>query len=125
MDAPSLRPRPMSDKRGLSDLSLSLLVANGVVSLKPVLVLVFPLMLAACATESTGPMSVGNGTFVVSRQAGAFPSGREPLLVDAIKEAQAKCASSGKSVKLISQTENPGPYIMGNYPKATVVYSCD
>ena len=82
-------------------------------------------MLAACATESTGPVSVGNGTFVVSRQAGAFPSGREPLLVDAIKEAQAKCSGNGKAVKLISQTENPGPYVMGNYPKATVVFSCE
>ncbi len=125
MEATSLRPRPMSDNRGLSDLSLSLLVAKGVVSLKPALVLVLPVMLAACATESTGPMAVGNGTFVVSRQAGAFPSGREPLLVDAIKEAQAKCSSNGKAVRLISQTENSGPYVMGNYPKATVVFACE
>lgn len=125
MDAPSLRPRPMSDNRGLSDLSLSLLVAKGVVSLKPVLVLVLPVMLAACATESTGPVSVGNGTFVVSRQAGAFPSGREPLLVEALGEAQTKCSSAGKSVRLVSQSENSGPYIMGNYPKATVVFACE
>ena len=93
--------------------------------MKRVFLTAAPLMLAACATESTGPMAVGNGTFVVSRQAGALPSGREPLLVDAIKEAQAKCSSSGKAVKLISQTENPGPYVMGNYPKATVVFSCE
>lgn len=125
MDAPSLRPRPMSDNRRLLALSLSLLVANGVVSLKLVLALVLPPMLAACATESTGPVSAGNGTFVVSRQAGAFPSGREPLLVEALGEAQAKCASTGKAMKLISQAENSGPYIMGNYPKATVVFTCE
>ncbi len=125
MEATSLRPRPMSDNHGLFDLSLSLLVANGVVSLKPVLALLLPLMLAACATESTGPVSAGNGTFVVSRQAGAFPSGREPLLVEALGEAQAKCANTGKAMRLISQAENSGPYIMGNYPKATVVFTCE
>ena len=115
----------MSDNRSLFALSLSLLVVNGVVSLKPAFAIVLPLMLAACATESTGPVSAGHGTFVVSRQAGAFPSGREPLLVEAIGEAQAKCTNTGKTMKLISQTENSGPYIMGNYPKATVVFSCE
>lgn len=115
----------MSDKRRASTYDLSPIVAIGVDSLKSALALVFPFVLAACATESTGPVSVGNDTFVVSRQAGAFPSGREPLLVDAIKEAQAKCSSNGKAVRLISQTENSGPYVMGNYPKATVVFACE
>lgn len=82
------------------------------------------LSLVGCATSSTGPMAAGNDTFVVSRQAGAFPSGREPLLAEAIAEANAKCTSLNKALKLISSTENPGPYILGNYPKATVVFSC-
>ena len=93
--------------------------------MKLVFLIAAPLMLAACATESTGPVSAGNGTFVVSRQAGAFPSGREPLRVEALGEAQAKCANTGTAMKLISQTENSGPYIMGNYPKATVVFACE
>ena len=80
--------------------------------------------LAGCATSSTGPLSAGPDTFVVSRQAGAFPSGREPLLAEALAEANSKCASLGKSMKLISTTENPGPYILGNYPKVTAVFSC-
>jgi hypothetical protein len=81
-------------------------------------------IICGCATKSTGPVSAGPDTYVVSRQAGAFPSGREPLLVDALAEAGAKCASLGKTFKLVSQTENSGPYILGNYPKATVVFSC-
>lgn len=80
--------------------------------------------LVGCATSSTGSMAAGNDTFVVSRQAGAFPSGREPLLAEAIAEANTKCASLNKTLKLVSTTENPGPYILGNYPKATVVFSC-
>lgn len=77
-----------------------------------------------CATNSTGSVSAGPDTFAVSRQAGAFPSGREPLLTEALSEAAATCGSLKKTLKLITTTENPGPYILGNYPKATVVFSC-
>lgn len=67
--------------------------------------------LVGCATSSTGPISAGPGMFVVSRQAGAFPSGREPLLAEALAEANTKCAGLSKTMKLISTTENPGPYM--------------
>lgn len=115
----------MSDKRQCRTYDLSPIVSIWSFSLRTALLLITPFVLAACATQSTGSVAVGNGTYVVSRQAGAFPSGREPLLVEAIAEAQSKCSSTGKSVKLISQTENSGPYVMGNYPKATVVFSCE
>jgi hypothetical protein len=81
-------------------------------------------ILGGCATTSTGSVSAGSDTFVVSRQAGAFPSGREPLLTEALAEANATCAALKKTLKLLTTTENPGPYILGNYPKATVVFSC-
>ena len=87
--------------------------------------LVLPfLALAGCATTSTGAISAGQDTFMVSRQAGAFPSGREPLLAEALGEASATCGGLKKTLKVLSTTENPGPYIFGNYPKATVVFSC-
>ena len=87
---------------------------------------VFVLMstIVGCGTSSTGPVAAGSDTFVVSRQAGAFPSGREPLLAEALVEANTKCSTLGKTMKLLSTTENPGPYIFGNYPKATVIFSC-
>ena len=92
--------------------------------MKSALALLAALGLCACATSSTGPMPAGPDTFVVSRQAGAFPTGREPLLAEALAEAGAKCSSLGKVVKIVSTAENPGPYILFNYPKATVVFSC-
>ncbi len=92
--------------------------------MKITLILLATLALTACATKSTGPMSAGKDTYVISRQAGALPSGREPLLAEAIAEANTKCAGLNKTLKLLSTTENPGPYILGNYPKATVVFSC-
>jgi hypothetical protein len=83
------------------------------------------LLISGCATTSTGAMPAGNGTYVVSRQAGAFPSGREPLLAEALTEANLTCYNLKKQMKLTSTTENPGPYILGNYPKATVIFSCE
>ena len=88
------------------------------------LLLASALACVGCATTSTGAVSAGPDTFVVSRQAGALPSGREPLLSEALAEASATCAGMKKTLKVISTTENPGPYIFGNYPKATVMFSC-
>ncbi|PKG73015.1 hypothetical protein CXF86_19885 [Shewanella sp. GutCb] len=61
---------------------------------------------------------------MVSRQEGAFPSGNEPLLAEALGEANRFCSSLSKVVKLLNTHENSGPFILGNYPKATVTFSC-
>lgn len=81
------------------------------------------LLVNGCATTSTGAMPAGNGTYVVSRQAGAFPSGREPLLPDALIEANLTCYNLKKQMKLISTSENT--QILMNFPKATVIFSCE
>lgn len=82
------------------------------------------IMVSGCAGTNTGAMAAGSGTYVLSRQAGAFPSGKEPLLAEALAEGNEKCAGLNKSMKLVSTNENPGPYILGNYPKATIIFSC-
>jgi len=81
--------------------------------------------LSGCATTSTGPIAAGPDTYVISRQAGALPSGREPLLSEALSEATATCAAMKKTLKILSTSENSGPYILGNYPKATIIFSCN
>ena len=81
-------------------------------------------LLVGCATTSTGPVAAGVDTYVISRQAGAFPSGREPLLTEALAEASATCSSMKKTLTVISTNENSGPYVLGNYPKATVMFTC-
>ena len=86
--------------------------------------IVLAVLLAGCATTTTGPIAAGENTYVISRKEGAFPSGDEPLLAEAIAEANSFCASLNKVVKLIDTRENPGPYVLGNYPKATVTFSC-
>lgn len=82
------------------------------------------LSISGCATKTIGPTPAGENTFVISRQEGAFPSGDEPLLAEALGEANRFCSSLGKAFKLVNTHENSGPYILGNYPKATVTFEC-
>ena len=78
---------------------------------------------SGCAATNSGVIPVGNGTFMVSRQAGAFPSGKEPLLAEALAEANAMCASLSKSIKIITTNENM--QAIGNFPKASVIFGCE
>lgn len=80
-------------------------------------------LLAGCATTTSGPTPAGNNTYVVSRQAGMFPSGKEPLLEESLALANGMCASMKKTMKIVTVTENMQP--IGNFPKATVVFSCE
>ncbi len=82
------------------------------------------LLTASCATITTGPISAGKNTYVMSRQEGAFPSGDEPLLAEVISQANIFCKNQDREIKLINSHENSGPYILGNYPKATITFSC-
>ena len=93
--------------------------------MKKFLSLFFILSIFGCAQTNTGPMSAGKDTYVLSRQAGAFPTGKEPLLAEALTEANAKCDLEKKKLTLVSTVENPGPYVLGDYPKATVIFKCE
>ena len=77
-----------------------------------------------CATTTTGPTPVGDYKYVMSRQEGAFPSGSEPLLQEVLEQADRFCKSLNRKLELLESRENPGPYILGNYPKATITFKC-
>jgi len=81
------------------------------------------LSLVGCSTTTNGPIPAGNNTYVVSRQAGMFPSGKEPLLEESLALANSMCASMKKTMKIITVTENM--QAIGNFPKATVVFACE
>ena len=88
-----------------------------------ILLLMTTSSLAGCATSTIGPTPAGQNTYVVSRQAGMFPSGKEPLLEESLTLATGMCASMKKTMKVVTITENMQP--IGNFPKATVLFSCE
>lgn len=76
-------------------------------------------LLGACATVTTGPVPAGDDTFLISKQEGALPWDRKPLLPEAVAEANKHCVSLGKTMKVVSTNETPSPI-----GKATLVFSC-
>ncbi len=81
------------------------------------------LLASGCASTNSGAIPAGNNTYVMSKQAGMFPTGKEPLLADVLTEATSFCASQKKTLKVININENMQP--IGNFPKATVLFSCE
>ncbi len=65
---------------------------------------------------------MGSNTFIVTRQAATGFSGAGTLKADAISEASRFCESQGKVLKIVAVTEAQPPYILGNFPKAEVVF---
>lgn len=82
------------------------------------------LALAGCSTTTTGPTPSGKDQYVMSRQEGALPSGSEPLLQEVLEQANNFCKSLDKELEVIDTHENQGPFILGNYPKATIRFKC-
>jgi len=92
--------------------------------MKRLLIIMSCLILVGCATTTTGPTPVGENKYVMSRQEGALPSGDEPLLQEVLEQADRFCKSLNKKMELLDSKENPGPYIFGNYPKASITFKC-
>jgi hypothetical protein len=93
--------------------------------MKKSLTLVLVIFICGCATTTTGPTPVGENKYVMSRQEGAFPLGDKPLLHEVLEQADRFCKSLNRKLELIESRESSGPYIVGNYPKATITFKCE
>lgn len=87
---------------------------------KPILV---AFLMAGCASNS-GIVPMGEDIYMVSRQAATGFTGMGTLKADAIREAGAFCRGRGKALQVISSTESKPPYILGNFPKSEVTFTC-
>ena len=88
------------------------------------IIAVIILGITGCATTSSGPIELRDGVYMMSKKEGAFPLGLEPLLEETIEEAKVFCVSNGKTASIIDVKENEGPFVFGNYPKATITFEC-
>ena len=87
---------------------------------------IFPFLFFACGCASnSGLVAIGSDTYMVSRQAATGFSGLGTLKADAIKEASDYCAMQDMALKLIGTKEAEPPFILGNFPKAEVQFTCE
>lgn len=82
------------------------------------------LALAACAVPTTGVVPRGEGLSTVTRQGEGFWVTPDSLKVEAIKEADAHCARSGKNVKVVHTKEIPAG-VLGRWPESEVLFKCE
>ena len=81
--------------------------------------------LVGCGMSTTHPMPAGDNTYVLSSKEGAFPLGNQPLMETTLATANQHCLNQNRVLRLINTHQSPGPYILGNYPKVTITYSCN
>jgi len=81
------------------------------------------LILTGCAANS-GVVQMGEDRYMVSRQAATGFSGAGTLKAEALKEAGDHCRMLGRILVVNKVSEAQPPFILGNYPKADVEFSC-
>lgn len=87
------------------------------------LLLILLVFLSGCAQNSS-VIPMGDNTYMVSRQAASAFTGMGTLKADALKEAAAYCQSQHKELKVIQVIDAQPPFVMGNFPKSEVQFSC-
>jgi hypothetical protein len=88
-----------------------------------ILLVVFIFVLSGCEANS-GVVPMGQGTYMVSRQAATGFTGSGTLKAKALREANDFCENQGKCLKVIRVIEARPPYIFTNFPKAEVNFMC-
>jgi hypothetical protein len=81
------------------------------------------LLLTACAID-TGIVPLTDHTFTLSKQAATGFSGIEGVRESVRQEASQFCGNLQKKLKVISSYETQPPYILGNFPKADMTFTC-
>ena len=85
--------------------------------------LILAALLGNCAASSNvAPM--GPNKFMISRQAATGFSGAGSLKEEALAEGGQFCTARQKTLEVTDLTEAQPPYVMGNFPRATVQFVC-
>lgn len=80
-------------------------------------------ILAGCATPTTGIVPVGNGYYTVAHQGNGAWVKTNDLKAAVLSEANAHCEGLKKSIMVVNVKEIPaGPF--GRWPEAEAVFAC-
>jgi hypothetical protein len=82
------------------------------------------LMITGCAID-TGVVPLNNHTFTITKQAGTGFPGIDGVKEGVLQDATKYCANLHKTLKIITSQETQPPYILGNFPRADMTFSCE
>ena len=92
--------------------------------LRRIIYLCFIVMLMCGCARNTGVVSIGQDTYMISRQAATGFEGSGGIRDAALQEASKFCVSQGKSLHVILIGGHHPPYILGNFPKVDIQFMC-
>ena len=75
-------------------------------------------------SSNPGVAPLGEDQFIISRQAATGFSGQGALKIDALREAGAHCEAMGKAMTVNTTVDAKPPYILGNFPRTEITFTC-
>lgn len=81
-------------------------------------------LLAGCATPTTGVVVRGDDMYTVTRQGEGFWVTTDLLKTAALQEADAFCGARGKKLKFVHSKEIPAG-ALGRWPESEVLFRCE
>ncbi len=91
--------------------------------MRKIIVILAATTVAGCAVNS-GVVQTGTHSYTIERQAATGFSGLGDLESKAKHEAFEFCSARGDVVRFDGVTESKPPYIFGNFPRASVNFTC-
>jgi hypothetical protein len=79
--------------------------------------------LASCASN-TGVVEAGTGSYFIEKQQATGAPGLGNLRAEIYNEANAFCRTRNTDMKVVSYSQTEPPYILGNYPRVSLSFSC-
>lgn len=93
--------------------------------IRKICTLTFSLLLASCASHSP-VVGDGSGGFFLSKQAATGFPGLGDLESEVYQEAETHCKNQGKTTfKTTSVSKTKAPFVLGNYPRVELRFTCD
>lgn len=91
--------------------------------MKRLSVMLTVIVLAGCVSNP-GVIKTGPNSYMVSRQGKTGLAGVAGLRAKAMGDANAYCAQQGKQAQMTGTDQSNGPYILGNFPRADIEFTC-
>jgi hypothetical protein len=92
--------------------------------MKYIFISLISLAVVACASSTTGVVSMGRDTYMISKEQGSGFSGLGSMKGEIITEGVQFCKKQSKEFQLTSVKETQPPYILGNYPRSEIEFMC-
>lgn len=80
-------------------------------------------LVGGCASN-TGVIDAGNGQYVIEKQKATGLPGLGNLRAEVYSDAKMFCSGKGRNFSTITYEEAKPPYILGNYPRVSLMFKC-